>query len=132
MQWSQTHAAVRLVWFLFDAKSYQKHFYRKRIKILKACLSFLPLKKYSSSASVPASFSSSNSLCFIWSLIKYSSIISITFWINLILVWNLCDKKINEILKICRMWFQKGHFWIKIILRAAALEILPRRYFILF
>lgn len=85
----------------------------------KTRLSFLPLKKYSSSVSLPISFSNSNSFCFIWSLIKYKSIISITFWINLILIKICYQKKSNEKENFCLMWFQKGHFWIEIILCAA-------------
>ena len=100
---------------------------------LKTRLSFLPLKKYSSSVSLPVSFSNSNSFCFIWSLIKYNSIISITFWINLILFKISAIKKSNEKEKFFLMWFQKGHFWIEIILCAAICHedffILPRRDF---
>ena len=82
---------------------------------LKTRLSFLPLKKYSSSVSLPVSFSNSSSFCFIWSLIKYKSIISITFWINLIL-FKISAAKKNQMKKKIFVWcdFKKVTFELKL------------------
>ena len=84
---------MRLVWLSIDAPN--MNIGQSAARTLKTCLSFLPLKKYSSSVSLPVSFSNSNSFCFIWSLMKYKSMISITFWINLILFKISANQKIK-------------------------------------
>ena len=118
-------------WCLIDCGPCQSDHCSRRANqkaSLKPCLSFFPLKKYSSSVSLPVSFSNSNSFCFIWSFIKYKSIISITFWINLILL------KISAIKKI--KWQRK--FLLDAISKRSLLNWnytlrghLPRRFFTL-
>lgn len=104
---------MRLVWLSIDAPN--KNIGQGAVTVLETCLSFLPLKKYSSSVSLPVSFSNSNSFCFIWSLMKYKSMISITFWINLILFKISANQK-NQMKKKIFVWcdFKKVTFELKL------------------